>query len=206
MPVYNLPDAAYLPGGISILKTATFAEAKKEYSRLRKIALKRLKRFEGTKYEKSAVYKYNINAFPFTKDIKSESEIGSRLAHLKNFLESRQTSLRGLKAIERDTLRTLREHGYKGITSNNLEAFGRFMESARMKAGGKLYSSDAVAELFTDAIKQKVDPEKILKSFDTFLEKENEFRKKKPVTGDSWRKVIENVRADRLSIERRRKR
>lgn len=206
MPVYNLPDSAYMPGGISILKKATFQDAKKEYARLRRIALKRLKRFEGTRYEKGMVYQRNINAFPIPSSIKSESEVGSRLSHLRNFLESRQSSLRGLAAIEREKLETLHEHGYTFVNKKNLEQFGNFMEAIRMKAGGKLYSSDAVAELFGDAIEQKVAPEKLLESFNRFLSAEQERRQTREVKGYSWSEVIANVRADRLTSNTRRRR
>ena len=89
------------------------SELRKEYSRLRKIAQKRLARFVGTEWEKSEVFKRNYGKYPLLADIKSPTQLRYELAALARFINAETSSVSGLKRQRAKTIETLKDKGYK---------------------------------------------------------------------------------------------
>ena len=200
---YNLPPEAYFPGGITILKATGEAEARKEYQRLRRIAQKRLARFEGTQYEDTEIYKNRAIKHPFkpSSELKDVRSLQAALSDVRGFLDSERSTISGLKRIDKKTVSTLQANGYTFVNMGNIKAFGEFMEAARIKAGRRMFASDRVAELYDAAERKKIPPEQLLKDF------------------EYWRKNVEELNSSRVSrkegataadyrrtIERRKKR
>lgn len=197
---YNLPEAAYLPGGLSILKKASEADARKEYQRLRRAAEKRLNRLRNSEFSDIDILQYRKNGFKPVSQIKSMAQLGSALSDVKGFLDSRRTSITGLRRIQKETIATLHKNGYTFVTKDNLKAFGDFMEAARLKAQGKkLLASDRVAEMYEAAERKKIPPEQLLKDFDYWrknVEALNDSRmsRKENATAADYKRNIENRR------------
>ena len=74
-----------------------------------------------------------------------------RVKELQLLEKSERLSISGWKAIEKRTVQSLQEHGYKNINKKNLKAFGNFMEKMRSAFGNKIFPSEEVAELFDAA-------------------------------------------------------
>ena len=165
---YNLPPEAYFPGGITILKAAGEAEARKEYQRLRRIAQKRLARFVGTQYEDTDIYKNRAIKKPFkpSSELESVRDLQAALSDVRGFLDSERSTISGMKRIDRKTIATLHKDGYTFVNMTNIKQFGDFMEAARLQAGKKMQGSDRVAEMYDVAIRKKIPPEELLKDFD----------------------------------------
>lgn len=146
------------------------SQVRKEYTRLRDIAQKRLKRLEAAGYSDTQVYKLNIKHYPKLKDIKTDYELMGRLSDLSRFVLSKMSTVSGRKEVEQKTLSTLHEHGYTFVTSDNLRAFGDFMEVYRNQKLDMLYDSGDAAELYGLVEKHKIDPEQLKKDFEFWLE------------------------------------
>lgn len=145
-------------------------EVRKEYTRLRDISQKRLKRLAAAGYTDTDVYKKNVSHYPKLKDIKTKSELAQRLSDLSRFVASSQSTVKGLKEREQKVLKTLRKSGYKYVNESNLSDFGEFMEYYRDAMYDLEYDSGDAADLYTVVEKNKLDPEKVKEDFDFWLE------------------------------------
>lgn len=209
---YNLPPEAYFPGGITILKATGEAEARKEYRRLRRIAQKRLARFEGTQYEETDIYKNRAIKHPFkpSSELKDVRSLQAALSDVRGFLDSERSTITGLKRIDKRTVATLQANGYNFVNMSNIKAFGEFMEAARIKAGRRMFASDRVAELYDAAERKKIPPEQLLKDFEYWrknVEELNSSRisRKEGATASDYRRTIERRKAKSGTVAQRRK-
>lgn len=129
--------------------------ARKEYARLRKIANKRIMRAQN------AGDLPDVEAFPETRGINDTGDLAKALVSVKKFLESRESTAAGRKAITRERVEKLQAMGYETVSVDNAKLFKDFMEMWRIKyqmdtsAGRKLtMDSDFAAEIF-DRISEK---------------------------------------------------
>ncbi len=145
-------------------------EVRKEYTRLRDISQKRLKRLAAAGYTDTDIYKKNVSHYLKLKDIKTKSELAQRLSDLSRFVASSQSTVKGLKEREKKVLQTLKKSGYRYVNESNLSDFGEFMEYYRDAMYDMEYDSGDVADLYTVVEKNKLDPEKVKEDFDFWLE------------------------------------
>ena len=146
------------------------SEVRKEYTRLRDISQKRLKRLAKAGYTDTEVYRRNVKHYPKLKDIKSKSELAQRLSDLSRFVASKQSTVSGIKEKERKALESLSEHGYGFVNESNIQEFGEFMEEYRNQLLDMDYDSGDAAELYSVIQKHKIDPEKVKVDFEYWLE------------------------------------
>ena len=160
----------YTPYNILISGRRDQSAVRKEYSRLRDVAQKRLKRLEK-KAPKSKAYKKYKNSFKKLKDIETPEELASRLSTLARFVQNKETTLKGYKEAKLKKIATLKEHDFDFVTEDNLEEFGDFMEEFRNLLLDMEYDSSDAAELFGIVQKKKLKPEKVKKNFEKYLDK-----------------------------------
>lgn len=153
-----------------ILMTKPEKELRKEYSRLRSIARKRLERIAETKYVNSATYKYNAGVYIPLAAVSNKNELSALLSSVTRFLTAKTGSLTGLREATTGTIETLHESGYTWINEENLRLFGDFMDYARNLMQGKLLDSDRVAKMFRDANKRR-NIDKVKEHFEEWYEK-----------------------------------
>lgn len=171
-------------------------QVRKEYTRLRDISQKRLKRLAAAGYTDTEVYQRNYKHYPKLKDIKSKSELSQRLSDLSRFVGSSQSTVKGIKERNKQTLDTLKEHGYGFVNEGNLSDFGDFMEQYRDQLLDMDYDSGDAAELYRIVEKHGLDPDKVAQDFEFYLdnlEKAAALRKAKSSTGneEAFKKRIE---------------
>lgn len=200
---FNLPESVYQPGGLTIVKSVTEKEARREYQRLRKAALKRIARLAQSEYKSDYIVKHGKARFSPSSQIVSLSALSRMLSDVRRFLESPQSSITGRRETEARTIKTLRAHGYDFVTKDNIKQFGEFMDVARMQAGGKLLSSDRVADLYDAAERKEIPPEQLLKDFGYWLTNLMELKKsRRPKPGgdnsaEAYKDRIEKRKAKR---------
>lgn len=149
------PDI-YTPSGLR--KNISYKEARAEYARLRSITLRRLKRFEGTQYEATDIYRmYGDNYFPPLSDIKTPAALYFELSEIARLAQRRGATITGQRDIERKTLQTLQSRGYTGINSGNIFKFGEFMKQARANSTAAYFDSVRAAEIFGEESSQDLD-------------------------------------------------
>lgn len=168
----------YTPSNLkAMLENKKEPQVRKEYSRLRDIAQKRLKRLEEAGFSETEVYKKNISHYPTLKEIKTKSELAQRLSDLSRFIKSSQSTVQGIKERRQKVLESLSEHGYTFVNESNLNEFGDFMESYRANMLDMEYDSGDAAELYSVSIKHKIDPEDLKKDFEYYLDNLEELKK-----------------------------
>lgn len=98
------------------------AQLRKDYTRLRDAAVKRVKRAQEAGYLSSGL---NI---PTLKEIgKSPADLASEYSRLSKFLESSSGSLTGMREEASKRVQTFQKLGYDFVTPENELQFGKFM-------------------------------------------------------------------------------
>lgn len=184
----------------------------KEYSRLRQVANKRLDRMEGTKYENSQTYRRNAGKYTTIAEIKDEAlsnakklkpevaqkyvdlQVAKKLDELYKFLTAKSSSIRGMQAIENQTVETLRDRGLLFINKGNIQQFGEYMEYLRSVHKGKQFDSERAVELFGTAVKKGIKPEEIAEDFEYWKQHEEELAKMPKITNSKKRSAYDYKR------------
>lgn len=127
---------------------------RKEYSRLREIANRRLARLQASEYKETDLAKEYAGGFAILAEVE---DLPRELTKLARFVASERTSVTGLKRIDRQTIETLHEHGYTFVNAKNVRQFGAFMEEMRQAGLSKLYSSEFIATWWSERDASKRD-------------------------------------------------
>lgn len=152
----------YTPEGA---KSLTDKQLRKEYSRLRSIARKRLERFEGTEWTDTQIYQENVGKFKPLKEVQSNRELRHLLHDVASFVTHETGSVSGLEKQRRNAVQALNERGYDFVTKKNFREFADFMEYARVVSLNHLYDSKRVAEFFEIAEKRRIKGEDLRTAF-----------------------------------------
>lgn len=150
------------------------SELRKEYSRLRKIAQKRLARFVGTEWEKSEVFKRNYGKYPVLADIKSPTQFRYELAALARFINAETSSVSGLRHQRAKTIEALRDMGYTFVNRKNYWKFGEFMDYYRTSKLNQIYDSEAALTVFQMTERFNIPERELLRNFESYLSKAEE--------------------------------
>ena len=127
---------------------------KKEYSRLREIANTRLKRLLASEYKETDLAKEYAGGFAILAEVE---DLPRELTTLARFVASERTSVTGLKRIDKQTISTLHQHGYTFVNAKNVGQFGAFMEEMRQAGLSKIYSSEFLANWWSEKGASKRD-------------------------------------------------
>lgn len=140
---------------------AEVKEIRAEYSELRKIANKRIKRAQA----KGELM--DVEQFRTTNSIMSGADSNVNLVKSYNevvkFLNSKRSTAKGREEIRKKTRETLQKLGYQGITEENDKLFGEFMNEWRAKyeqdttVGKKLFGDSEQAAEFFDRISERIN-------------------------------------------------
>lgn len=158
---FTFPISAYQPQALQ--EGYSEKELRREYSRLRSVARKRLERFEGSEFEDSNVYRYNKGKYVPLSQVSNKGELVHLLSDVARFLTAEAGSVTGQRAIRDKAIATWHEKGYTWLNKSNYAAFARFLEFSR-EFVGQPYMEKA-AELFRRADDQGVPVEQIRSNF-----------------------------------------
>lgn len=138
--------SAYHP---EILQSPDFTdkELRREYSRLRKVAEKRIKRMGQTEWARSKTYQYNVGIYPNLVNVPNKSELSHLLSDLARFLSASTGSISGLEEQRTKALESLKEAGLENITTENWWDFVDMMEWIRDQ---KQYDPSSAARMIDE--------------------------------------------------------
>lgn len=153
--VLKKPREAYTVSSIELAGSFTYADAKKEYARLRNIANKRLKRLSEAGYADTDIYRANAGKYPAAKMFKTERELYQHLSSLAWFISAKGSTVSGQRDMEERIRATLSEH-YGTPADMDLKKFGTFMEFMRAKYAGKEYDSERAAKVYRESLKKGI--------------------------------------------------
>lgn len=142
-------------------------EARKEYSRLRNIVVKRLKRIRETEPEAKVLERWTPESFKSLKDIKDIRDLSHLLSDVAYLVNAKTASLTGRKEIKKQTIEALQEQGID-IDSKDLKRFGDFMTLVRDFASDRLYDSERASTIFSD-YKETSDNRELLDMYKEFV-------------------------------------
>ena len=143
---------------------------RKEYTRLRKIANKRLARLQASKYKDSELAKEYAGGFEILANV---ADLPRELTVLARFVASEKSSITGLQRIEKRSISTLHQHGYTFVNAGNVGQFGAFMEEMRQAGYSKLYSSEFLANWWSEKGRSKRDnASKLKQEFEKYVAKD----------------------------------
>lgn len=209
-PTYD-PDW-YTPANIKNFIAADPANIKavrKEYTRLRDIEQKRIKRMATEpKYTRTQVYKQNAGKYPKLSEMKGD-RLPYLLSALQRFVSAKGSTISGIKEIRAKQLETLHKHEYTFVTEENLSDFGEFMEEFRAQKLDEQYDSGDAADTFYVVQKHGLDPVDIEKEFTWWLENHQEAKNMKKSVGkyagsaSKLRKRVEGKQARSRKRKRR---
>lgn len=204
---YN--DTYYIPAEL-ILRMQSSPEGRKEvraeYTRLRDIAQKRLKRLKAAGMEETETYRRNYAHYKTLKEIKSDYELAGRLSDLARFVKAERSTVSGQREIKKKSIQTLKEHGYEGITQGNFDTFADFMQEYKDSLLDMEYDSGDAVDLYSIVVKHKLDPEKVMEDFEWWLENletAKSFDVAKGAKKKNKTKMIDNTTRFEARIERK---
>ena len=150
---------------------------RKEYTRLRDIEEKRMKRLAESEFKASEAYQYNVGKFPKLKDIESLEELTHRLSELSKFVNMESSTIRGQWDIMSRRVNTLRDQGYY-IPSDKHDQIGffKFVDYLKEKHGITLFyhvsEGGQKAAAFDDKLKDMISKG----DYDAAYERMNEIK------------------------------
>ena len=157
-----------------------------EYTRLRDVAQKRLKRLANEGFSRSETYKENVGKFGKLSEFKTKgkvtkrAELASTMAKLARFVESPVSVVGGQRAAMKKNIERLHKTGYSRINESNYWDFIDFMNEVKERKYDKMYDSDRVVKLFQAASRQKIDPDKVFDDFERYLNNRRLLKELKP--------------------------
>lgn len=165
-------DDWYVPTSIlTQIKTGEMKKVRKEYTRLRDIAQKRLKRLEAAEMDDTQAYLKNVHHYPKLKDIKTKYELAGRLSDLSRFIKAEASTVSGQRQIRAKSIKTLHEHGYNFVNDDNIVDFGKFMEEYRKQNLEDMgYDSGDAADTYSVVLKHELDPKEVEAEFEFWLD------------------------------------
>ena len=99
-------------------------------------------------------------------------ELVRKIEDLQIYNRSKLSTVKGMDSFVKDTLGTLRSHGYDFVTEENLSDFGRFMNEVKDLHKSKMYPSNEVAQLYKNMERLGVSTNVIKRKFRDYLSSE----------------------------------
>lgn len=169
-----MPESVLKPGTTIYdyaLGTSDFSlrEARAEYSRLRKIASKRLARMEKSAYGSSDIFRRYAGRFAPLPRGASEERVRKMLYEVARFTERKTGSISGMKASRRAQVEAMQEQGYDWINEGNINAFNDYMERIKKFVAAHQLDSDRAVEMFREAEEASLDPMEVAEDFEDYL-------------------------------------
>ena len=163
------------------IKRLSNKELRKEYSRQRAVANKRI-----TNLKKRGLRPpHGTDFFPVMKDL-TNSEIEKQLADVGNFLRSERGTVAGESKFINNLINSIHNLGgeskaYSFIDHSNIYDFIDFMDDIRNDVSSRYFDSGDAADVFNESERLNI-PENVLREhFDDFVDKMNKLEKVKPI-------------------------
>lgn len=162
---------------------------RKEYSQMRDVAQKRLKRMEEAGLQSKA-YKSHREGFSKLKDI-DKRDLAKAYSELSKFVSAKSGSLSGQHAIRRKTIETWQEHGID-LNERNYDKTMQILEEMRRQK--IVYGSDKVVELADQML--ELDDQQTqdwMDHLDTLLQHTEELQEIEDVAGYDFEEIIRMI-------------
>ena len=154
---FAFPISAYHPEALQ--EGYTERELRREYSRLRDVAQKRLKRLGASEFRDTAAFRYNESRFIPTREISDKDELSHLLSDISKFLTASTSTVTGQKEYRRKSVESLQEGGLKSINEGN---FKQMTDVLQWASAFKEYDPSALVRMMNEAIEKGLDLDEVL--------------------------------------------
>lgn len=160
------------------LDSHTESELRKEYSRLRAIANKRIMRLEKAGFGESPILERYGKGFEKTSSI-SKGDVASlkkALYEVAWFTTVERSTVSGERKAMLKEIKKLHENGYDFVNESNYYKFKRFMQKMRDFSIIDAYGSNRIAEIFpqVEALDEENTNKLISDLFDVYIGETND--------------------------------
>lgn len=168
---FAYPISTYFPDSLSAIAAEKNGEKalRREYTRLRDVARKRLIRMGKTEYKRTKFYKKWIQEIPKLKELKTTSDLTHALSDVARFLTSAIGSIPGMEEYRRREVESLQESGFKFVTEANFFDFTDFMDKLEDEGGKNFYPSNTM-DFLRQTLEKGANWEEIEAHFDKYKE------------------------------------
>ena len=160
------------------------AQIRKEYSKLRSVANKRLSRLEKQDIGMKARTGYK---FPTIKEIESSSKstVASELADVSRWLRGERSSVTGEKRYLKEFTEMMFDKGYGDLVQTPEQIYQtiQFLEDIRESHQDKLLPSGDALDALQQAQRLKIPYEKLLDNLEVFVQHLDDLENVQPTKG-----------------------
>lgn len=167
------------------------ATMRAEYTRMRDVAQKRIKRL-GQQFPESKAYQSHSKGFPKLKEL-DPRDFAKAFSELAKFVRAKGSTVTGQKEIKNKTIKTWQDQGLN-LNSKNYDKTIKILEEMRKQK--IVYGSDKAVEL-ADSMLDLDDQQtnEWLDHLDTLLQHSDELREIPDVAGYDFDEILEMLGA-----------
>ena len=179
-------------GAETLLRTGTkddIVTMKAEYTRMRDVAQKRIKRL-AEKFPESKTYQYNQRGFAKLKELDIR-DLPKAFAELAKFVKAKSSTVSGQREIKQKTIKTWQDQGLN-LNSQNYDKTIKILEEMRKQK--LVYGSDKAVEL-ADSMLELDDQQtnQWLDHLDQLLQHTGELKEIPEVSGYSFDEILQKL-------------
>lgn len=180
---------------VEILNSMTEKQIRKEYSRLRKVAVGRLKTLEKSEWGKhSDTWRDYVDEFPTGRG-RSKAEVAHRLSRAYYFLGLKSSTVTGLREIRDKFLETMHEDSsYSWLNKDNYWDFTDFMDEVQAYYDTVSYDSDRAVDVFDVMTSNNFTGEDLKDDFDWWMHNYRKVKSRPRIQGmsyDTYKKYVD---------------
>ena len=177
----------YSVQGASILQKEAFSEMKKEYTRMRDVAQKRIKRLGESAFKESKAYTSHAAGFKKISEI-DPRDFAKAFSELAKFVGAKGSSVSGQREIRQKTMAAWKAQGINLNPANYQNAIKILEEMRKRKI---TYGSDKVVTLADTMLElNKEQTNQILNNLDSILPHVDELQQVDNIAGQDINELI----------------
>ena len=173
-----------------IMARENLSAMKKEYTRMRDIAQKRIKRLGQSEFKDSKAFQTHFNGFAKLKNL-DPRDLPKAFSELSKFVEAKGSTVTGQRQIREKTIRTWQDQGLN-LNRKNYSKVIKILEEMRKQK--LVYGSDKAVELAESML--DLDDQQTnqwLDHLDVLLQHTDELKEIPELTGYSFDEILDMI-------------
>ena len=165
---------------------------RKEYNRMVREISRQISKLEKIDPESVALERYRNYFQPVTTRNPNYRTMQKLYSAAKSVIRSNQLSPESQERSKANAIETLHREGYDYINKRNFNSYMRFLDDARARGLGSLYSSTQIIEAIREAKEKGLSKSQILNNIKHWSEE---------MKRDSEGRIIEQIEPKRLKVK-----
>lgn len=154
-------------------------DVRQEYTRLRRIAIKRLRRIEAAGLSSPSLANYIDKTYKPVSQIKSDAGVRAALSAVYKWLQSESSNVKGQRQILKRALSNFNFYGIKWVTPSNIYIVRQFLDSAKAGAYGENIGSPEALDYLVTLKTEAETIDDLEKGYEKWLLRDTKYGNKK---------------------------